>query len=470
MEFLKGYVSFFNIFISIYVVIYVVYIFISSIVGALYSFKNRKKNALHNYLEHEFYYPMSIIVPAYNEGRTVIQTINNLLKLDYHRFEIVIVDDGSTDNTKEIILNTWDFKREANRPIRYQVVCQRINEIYTCNIGDITLTLVSKENGKCKADAFNAGINVSKYPYFVNMDADEILQKDALRVACSTLLEKDNIIGIGGNLKISNDVTFKDAMPIAGGMGHNPIVNMQILEYSRSFQGARIFQNLTNTNLIISGGYGIFKKEAVCNVGGYDPLSRGEDMEMTTKLHHYYRKKGIPYNMAFVPNSICWTQGPANFKDLRNQRQRWHAGLLQTLLKYKTMAFNPRYGLIGLWMIPYMIFYELLSPIISVMGLVAIVSGFVMDFNTIVPSIYMYAIFLFFNIVLTIICYMENRYVKEKPFSIGEFFKVLFYGIIDAIFFRPLLALINFFSFFKYGQLTKSNWVSPTRVNVKEDD
>ncbi len=462
------YTTYFNAFIAVYLWVYTIYLLICCLGGAFRVTGKRRLADLHNVIDHEYYYPISILVPAYNEEATIVQTVNNLLKLEFKRYEIVVIDDGSTDKTKQQMLDHYPLARERNRPIRYQVACHPIHEIYSCRMGEVLITLISKENGRSKSDAVNAGINAATYPYVINMDADEILQKDSLRLACSALLEANNVVAVGGNIKISNDVRFKDAMPVSGGMGKNAVVNMQILEYSRGFLGTRVFQDLLNANLIISGGYGLFKKESVIAVGGFDPVSKGEDMEMTVKLQQYYRKNKIPFSLRFVPDSICWTQGPASLKDLKSQRLRWHCGLIQTISKYRSMILNPRYGVVGMFMFPYMIMYELLSPIFMVMGLLSAGLGVVLGHASVLRMAAAFCVYVLFGLILTAITYIDNRYCPQEKLTLKEFAKVVLNYLLDAFFFRPYIALVNFTAFFKYKKITTSKWVSPERVKVAE--
>jgi len=459
----------FNAFITVYLALYTLYLLVSCLGGAFSASRKRRMEALHNVVDHEYYYPVSIMVPAYNEETSIVQTVNNLLKLDFKRYEIVVIDDGSKDNTKDVLLANFPLARELTRPIRYQVTCHPINEIYSCRLGEVLITLISKENGGCKADAVNAGINVAAYPYVINMDGDEILQRDSLRLACRALLEDPNVIAVGGNIKISNDVRFRDAQPVGGGLGKNAVVNMQVLEYSRGFRGTRVFQDLLNANLIISGGYGLFKKDALIAVGGYDPISKGEDMEMTVKLQQYYRKNRIPFSLRFVPESICWTQGPASLKDLRSQRLRWHCGLIQTISKYRSMILNPRYGIVGLFMFPYMILYELLSPVFMVLGCLSVALSVLLLDVSVAQLAAAFLLYVLFGLILTLLSYLDNRYCPEEKLTFAEIAKVLFYGLLDAFFFRPYIALVNFTAFFRYKKITTSKWVSPVRIKVTEE-
>lgn len=458
-----------NYFFAGYLVVYATYLIICGLYGSIKMYRYRRLEQLHNVLEHAFYYPISILVPAYNEGETAVQTVKNLLKQEYRLFEIVVIDDGSKDNTKQLLIDAFSLKPEPDRPIRYTVPCKPVHEIYTGKQNNIRIILISKDNGGCKADAINAGINVAAYPYIVCMDGDEILQRDALKYACRAILGNDNVIAVGGNIKISNNVKFSNAMPVSSKLGKNILVNMQVLEYGRSFIGAKIFQNKLNANLIVSGGYGIFNKAAVIEVGGYDPKSIGEDMELTLRLHQHYRKNKKKYSMQYVPDSVCWTQGPETFRDLRRQRERWQCGLLQTLKKYRKMILNPKYGVIGLFMLPYNIIYELLNPVFMLLGDFVILWS-IFDKTINVPFvIYLYLAYVFFGIILTTVSFLDKTYMNEDSFTPGDVIKCLLIGIAEAFFLRPYLTIINFLAFFKIKKIALK-WDSPARVKVESTD
>jgi cellulose synthase/poly-beta-1,6-N-acetylglucosamine synthase-like glycosyltransferase len=463
-----GIILFSNVFFLFYLLIYATSLLLSNLAGNVRMYSYRRQERLQNVLNHQFYFPISIIVPAFNESLTILTTVDNLLKLDYRQYEIIVVDDGSTDDTKQKMIERYGLKPEKGRPIRYAVPCHPIREVYTGKAGAVPIILVSKENGKCKADASNAGINVMNYPYFADMDADEILQKDALIYASRAILSDDNVIGVGGNIKISNGVRFRDAMPVSVKLGTNLVSDMQVMEYGRSFVGTRIFNNFFNANLIISGGFGVFKKSAVERVGGYSTDSMGEDMELTMKLHAFYRKNRIRYQMKYVPDSVCWTQAPFTMKSLKKQRERWHCGLMQCIWKYRSMILNPRYGVIGMFSLPYSIFYELFCPFFILLGWFVIIASSVLQIINVPYVIYVFLLYVSFGVLLTMVAFGNKVFMKNEYVSEPDFWRAAGLSLMDALFFRPYLFVIEFFAFFKYRKLRKG-WVSPERTAFKTD-
>lgn len=463
--FMREYVSVFNVFIAVYLIIYTLVLLGNTIFGALRILRGEKLESLHNVLEHDFYYPISILVPLHNEGMTGIQTVDNVLKQDYRLFEVVIIDDGSTDHTKRQVIDRYSLKREYGRPIRYQVPCKPIIEVYAGRYEGRDITLISKVNGGSKADAVNAGINVCKYPYVLNMDGDEILQRDALVRIARAIMEDDNVIAVGGNLRISNSVEFEDAMPQRHAFGKNILPDVQTLEYGRNFAGARILYNQWNANLIISGGYGVFKKSALVEVGGYDSDSMGEDFEMTLRLHEHYLSRKEPYLMKYVEDSVCWTQAPDNYQDLGKQRERWQCGLIQTLSKYRDMILNPRYGVVGMFMLPYQIAYELLAPTVMIMGWLAIAFSLIVeDFNfPFVISVYL--VYVLFSVMLTTLSFVGNCYRKREKITALTIIKVVGLGLYEAFIYRNYVTVVQFFTQFRLKRTARS-WVSPRRVAV----
>ena len=455
-------INFANIFFLYYLLIYATLLTLSSFYSSVKLYKEDRLKRLQNKVNNKDYFPMSITVPAYNEELTIIDTINNLLKLKYPCYEIIIIDDGSKDNTKKLVLENFNLTKKEYQ-FKYDVKCEEIKEYYDNIVNGVRIILISKVNGRYKADASNAGINVANYPYIVNMDADELLQVDALKEMGKAILKDDKIIALGGNIRISNNTTFKENIPSKIKFGNNILANSQEIEYSRAFIGSRILFDKFNCNLIVSGGYGVFKKEALVNVGGYDKKSMGEDMELTIKLHKYYTDNNIPYVIKHVPSSICYTQVPANIKDLKKQRRRWHCGLMQTMYKYKSMLFNPKYKAVGLISLPYSLIYELLAPVFIFIGLLVIGLSIYLKVINFKAFMTLSLIYLLFGVILTMTNYLNRVYLSYDKLHKIDIIKVIYLTIFDFLVIRLYLAVINMISYFKLNQ-TKKGWISPTRI------
>lgn len=371
-------IEFLNKLFMYYIFIYSVIFFIATISSIIDLCEDRRKKRYLNEISiksSDNYIPVSILVPAYNEEETVVDCIESLSHLEYAEYEIIVIDDGSKDNTSQVVIDNFNLKKIA-RPIRRVVKCKNeifIYEGYTSN--NKKITLVKKENGG-KADALNMGINISRYPLFVSLDADSILQKDSLKNIAKPFIEDDKTIAVGGNIKAANQVVLKNGEIVKV---HNPkklIVILQIIEYYRVFLTTRVWFNRFNGNLIISGAFGLFKKSSVINIGGYDTNTVGEDMDLVVKLHSFYRKNKLDYSIKYVYDAICWSQVPEKLRDFKNQRRRWHIGLMTSLINHRYILFNPKYGVVGVFSFLYYLIYELLSCVFDVIGVVIIVLAY----------------------------------------------------------------------------------------------
>lgn len=276
-----------------YLIGYSTFLFLSVVVGSLELYKHRRQEMFKSILPSDYYLPISIIVPAYNEEVTVADTVRSLLTLEYRAYEIIVVDDGSSDATSEVLAEAFDMHL-VHRPIRRQINCQREEYVYETRAQKVPVTLIRKKNGG-KADALNMGINAANFPYFICMDADSVLQYDSLRRIAQPILENGNVVAVGGIVRISNDVELENGRVKHYRLPRSILAFMQVLEYDRSFLASRILFDRFNGSLIISGAFGLFKKDTVIAVGGYDNKTMGEDMELVVKLHEYCTINGIDY-------------------------------------------------------------------------------------------------------------------------------------------------------------------------------
>lgn len=318
---------------------------------------------------------VSIVAPAYNEEATLAESVRSLLLLNYPQFEVVVVNDGSKDRTLPVAVEAFDLLRA---PVSYAqpVATQPVHGVYR-SLVNRDLVVIDKANGG-KADAINAGINAARYPLVCVIDADSLLEEHALTRAVLPFVEDPRTIAAGGIVRIANGCTVESGRVTRVALPRNRVAMFQIVEYLRAFLGGRVAQSAFNGLLIISGAFGIFRRDAVIQAGGFRHDTIGEDMELVTRLHRLYRERHEPYRIVFQPEPVCWTEAPETLRILSRQRNRWQRGTLQTLGFHARMIGNPRYGVIGLVSMPYYLIFEALGPAIEVSGylLTALAVGF----------------------------------------------------------------------------------------------
>lgn len=466
---LENIIYWLNIFFMIYMFIYAVFFFFStflSIIELEKFFKRRKFMNNMTLSNSENYLPISILVPAYNEEITIIQSIESLLHLNYPEYEVVIINDGSTDSTAEKVINKYGLSK-VFRPVRRLVDSKKEESIYETKINGITITLVNKENGG-KADALNMGINVSRFPLFMSLDADSVLDENSLNKIVEPFLENDSTIAVGGNVKVANPMIIENGKVIGKKDKVKLIVKFQVLEYFRSFLATRVSLNKFNSNLIISGAIGIFKKRAAIQAGGYEANTVGEDMELVMKLHSYFLKNKIDYDMGYVPDAVCWTQAPEKYSDLKKQRRRWHVGLAQSLWKHKYLMLNPRYGKLGFASYAYYLLFEFLAPIFELVGIVIIPLAYYLDLLNFKFMIIYFAVFILYSFILSIAAITFEAYLFRDTIDGKEALKLCFISFIECFGFRQLCSIYRLSGFIGYRK-NKLSWEKITRLDQGDD-
>lgn len=312
--------------------------------------------------------PISLIVPSYNEEATCVQSIKSFLTLKYPDYEILVVNDGSKDSTRDRLIEAYEMSLSPRAPVA-QLQTAPIRGIYQSR-RQPKLWLIDKENGG-KADAINVGISFCRTPLLCVLDADSLLEKDALLRLVRPFLSDKTTIAAGGAIRIVNDCTVRAGIVTEVRLPKNLLARFQVLEYLRAFLSGRMGWHVLKSMLIISGAFGLFKRTAIVEIGGFHTNTIGEDMEATVRLHRHFREKKRPYSVAFVPDAVAWTECPETLKILGNQRDRWQRGLMETMFRHIRMLLNPRYGRIGLFAYPYFFFLEMLGPIIEIFGYIA---------------------------------------------------------------------------------------------------
>lgn len=450
----------------VYLILYSTFMFAAVLVGALSLYEKNKKKRFQNISDRKGYIPVSILVPAYNEEITVVDTVRSLLALEYVSYEIVVVDDGSKDGTTKALVDAFDM-RPVRRPIRKQVPCNDAEAVYECFNQKVPLTLIRKKNGG-KADALNMGINACRFPYFICMDADSVLQADSLIKITAPIMEDENTVAVGGVVRPCNDVELEAGWVKRYQLPKNPLACMQVIEYDRSFLASRILFDQFNGSLIISGAFGLFKKDVVIAVGGYDTKTLGEDMELVVDLHKYCSVNKKPYAIKYATDAVCWTQAPERLRDLMKQRKRWHLGLFQTLMKHRSMAFDFKSGPVSFISYAYFFIYEFLSPFIEAFGILVTVLALsvkLVNLRFILGFTLLYSLF---GAVLSLVSFFARTQTSEVSLSARDVGKALLMCLFEITAMHFVLTYTRATAFIGYRK-KRLQWgrIERKKINLK---
>lgn len=328
--------------------------------------------------------PVTIIVPAYNEGPVIEPSIRSLLQLDYPAYEILVIDDGSTDDTRE---------RVAPLEGRH---------------GDVTVRLISKLNGG-KASALNTGIALARHDYVLCMDGDSKLEPQVLRVSMPHFA-KDHVAAVAGNVKVINRDTH--------------LARFQALEYIEGLNMARRAQGFVRVVNIIPGPIGLFRRRILQEVGGYDRDTFAEDADLTLKI------LAAGYHIVYEDRAVAWTEAPEKVLDLIKQRYRWTRGILQAVRKRKFALFNP----ISLWVwlsLVMMLFEGIVMPAANVLvnGIFAATALADGQFGTFI--VWWFVLFSLLDVIAAMYCVSgEQEQLKLVPYAL--FMRFFYFPLIDV--------------------------------------
>lgn len=318
--------------------------------------------------------PISIVIPAFNEEAGIADSIRSMSIVRYPRFEIIVVNDGSTDATLRELIEAFDLEL-VRIPYRPDLPTEPIRAIYRGR-GGVDITVIDKENGG-KTDALNAGINAARYPYTLCTDADVILEPNCLAHAMQRVIEdRERTVGVAGNVRPLNGSRVQLGHLIEARVPERMIPRMQVLEYVRTFLASRPALSRLNGLPLASGAFSIWKKEAVLAVGGFTSGHLGEDLDLTMRLHKYHLDNAIPYRIVYEPSAVIWTEVPETIRVLRRQRIRWHRGLMRAVADFWPVTFNPRYRQVGLVTWAGTFLFEYVAPILELGGWVILPLGF----------------------------------------------------------------------------------------------
>jgi cellulose synthase/poly-beta-1,6-N-acetylglucosamine synthase-like glycosyltransferase len=401
--------------------------------------------------------PVSILVPAYNEEGSIVSSIHSLLGMGYPEFEIVVINDGSIDNTLDEVVAAFGMV-EFPEAYRRRIDTQPVRKIYASSRYP-RVRLIDKDNGG-KADSLNAGINCARYPLFCTVDADCILQPDSLLRVVRPFLEDPTTVAVGGVVRVLNGCTVHDGVMEKVDLPRNYLAKFQLVEYLRAFLFGRLGWSPLNALLIISGAFGVFKKERVIAIGGYRSKTVGEDMDLVVRLHQNLRKEKRPYRITFVPDPICWTEVPTDVKSLKTQRMRWQRGLIESLAPNVGALFDRRGGAVSWLALPFMFAFELLGPVIEVLGYVTMIPLWLLG----LISYQSFLVFLFLSLGLGVLLSTNALFLEELSFQmyprLGQQIRLFGIAILENFGYRQMTSLWRFMAVvhwvFSFWQ--KSHW------------
>ena len=399
--------------------------------------------------------PVSVIVPAYNEEAGIIESVRSLLSLRYPVFEVIVVNDGSTDRTLARLTEAFDL-RLSRAVFRKSLATKPVRGIYRSPVHP-QLIVVDKVNGK-KADAMNAGLNVSRYPLFCAVDSDSVLEKDALLKVVRPFLEDPaRTIGAGGIIRLSNGCVVRDGQVVRVGIPRNWIARFQILEYLRAFLGGRLGMSMMKSTLIVSGAFGIFRKDVAMACGGYRADSITEDMDLVVRMQKHMHEQKKPYRLPFIPDPICWTEAPERLRDLANQRNRWHRGLIETLVRYRRMFLNPRYGIAGMFALPFYAVFEMAGPFIECLGYVMFATHIVLGRVNYPFAVTFFFVAVFYGTFISLLAILLEELSAHRYPRLRDILILTVAGIAENLFYRQYLSLVRAKGFLDYLR-KKNEW------------
>jgi cellulose synthase/poly-beta-1,6-N-acetylglucosamine synthase-like glycosyltransferase len=409
--------------------------------------------------ESEMSIPVSILVPAYNEEPSIVASLRSLLESQFIEFEIVVINDGSKDGTLAALKDAFRLV-EVGRVPRSNLPTQRVRAVYASPL-EPRIVVIDKLNGG-KADALNAGINHANFPLFCAIDGDSMLDAGALSRLVWEFQAEPETVAVGGIVRVVNGSEFEGGRLTKVRTPGNLLANLQIIEYLRAFLGGRVGWSKSGMLMIISGAFGLFRRDVCVEVGGYDPTTVGEDAELVLRLHRHQREQRKPCRITFFPDPICWTECPEDLGTLVRQRDRWQRGLIEMMVRHRDMLFRRRFGRIGSLAMPYFLVFELLGPTIECLGYTLFVIAVALGVIPLQFALAFLAIALTYGLVLSfLVILMEERAFRRYP-GWADLMRLAICAVIENIGYRQLLALVRMRAWYTYAR-GNQHWGEMTR-------
>ncbi|MFQ5678888.1 MAG: glycosyltransferase [Gemmatimonadota bacterium] len=390
--------------------------------------------------------PISIIIPAYNEAVTILDTLEAQLALEYPHLEVIVVNDGSEDETFDAIQRAYELYEVPPAFVR-KLETREVRGYYRSRHHP-ALLVIDKENGG-KADALNAGLNAARYPLCATVDADTIIAHDALPRIVRPFLMEDHVAGAGGTIRVANACRFERGVAVDPQVPKRYLAGVQVPEYLRAFLFGRLGWNRLGGNILVSGAFALFRRDLLMETGGYPVKSVTEDLDLTVGLHRALRERGLEYSLPFVPDPVAWTEVPEDVGSLGRQRERWHRGLIRTLLRNARMLVNPRYGRIGVLAFPFFTFGEMMAPVVEVIGYAVVLLGIWLHLLNWDYALLFAALSLGYMMMLSVWAVMLEEFTYRVYPRMWDFFRLILYALLEPFGYRQLTLYWRLKAFWK---------------------
>lgn len=453
-------------FIAYFLIINGSYLFIhaAAFVGVRRNRRERSVDPAYDLHESPFVPGIAVVLPAYNEAPVIASSVRSILSVEYPDFEVVAVNDGSTDDTLERLREAFDLQRvEADFPL--DIPCEEVHGVYRAS--DADLVVIDKENGG-KADALNAGVFFTDQPLFCAVDADTVIERSALiEIVRPFLRDPERMVATGGTVRVANGCSIRDGVVKRVRLSGSALVNLQTMEYIRAFLSGRIGLSVFKSLLIISGAFGVFRTSAVRDVGGYSTDTITEDMELVVRLHRHFGDLGEKYRVEFVPDAVVWTEVPESRHVLAKQRSRWYRGLIESLLLHRSMILRRKYGVIGLIALPFFVLIEAVGPLIEGLGYALVPVLFILGFLNVPFFLLFIAVAVGLGTLMSWLSAFNEVYGFRRYNRPRDITKILLYGLLENVLYRQWKAYISWKGFI---QLLRgdTSWGEMTRVGLEK--
>lgn len=410
--------------------------------------------------------PISVLVPAHNEEQTIVASVLSLLTLEYPNHEVVVVNDGSDDGTMEALIHAYELY-EAPAAYPYLVETAELRAYYRSRVHS-KLACIDKAKGG-KGDALNAALNAARFPYVLAVDADTLVERDALLRLARPFLLGENIAAVGGTVRVVNGSTVRHGIVTSPCVDSRWLPGIQTVEYLRAFLFGRLGWNRLGGSLIISGAFGLFDQGMLQAIGGYNTVSVTEDMDIVVRLHKYLRAHRSSARIAFIPDPVAWTEVPITIGALHRQRERWHRGLIATLWEHRDICFNPRYGRIGFIAYPFFFFGEMLSPVIELVGYFAFILSLVLGLVDRQFTLLFLAVSVGFGLLLSLWAIVLEEVSFRRYPRFRDFLLLQWFALIEAFGYRQITVGFRLHAFWKYLRREK-RWGVSVREGFERED